>query len=61
MLVISFCDNIVLWGKNDEEIYMIIVKPDLEGTTVVVENEDYKQVSTQATEEMMRGLYSSLR
>ncbi|MBS82917.1 MAG: hypothetical protein CMD65_02150 [Gammaproteobacteria bacterium] len=57
----SFWDNIVLWGKNDEEIYMIIVKPDLEGTTVVVENEDYKQVSTQATEEMMRGLYSSLR
>ncbi|MBH44537.1 MAG: hypothetical protein CMD88_03685 [Gammaproteobacteria bacterium] len=57
----SFLDKIVFWGKDDAEVYMLMVKPDIEGTMIVIEDESYVQVSTQAAEEMMRGLYSGLR
>lgn len=58
----GFLDKLAFWSNDDDsEFFSIVLSSNQQGTTIEVQNDAFINVTSQASEEVMRGLYAGLR
>ena len=57
----SFFDKFKFWSDDESEVYNIVLLVEQLGTTIEVQNDNFVNVTSQASEEVIRGLHADLR
>ena len=57
----SFFDKLKFWGGTEEENFIIVLTVDQFGTGIEIQNDSFVNITTQASEEIIRGLHADLR
>jgi len=57
----SFFNKLKFWGDTEEESFIIVLTVDQFGTSLEIQNDSFVNITTQASEEIIRGLHADLR
>ena len=57
----SFFDKMKFWSGTEEENLILVLTVDQLGTSIEVQNESFVNITSQASEEIIRGLHADLR